>query len=577
MAIEELDAVALSFGLFACLYGLFSYQIKERLYLSEAPLAFLVGILIGPYGLGQLTKWDGEGEDAAYADQISLGLSRIVIGIQVALVGVQLPKYYLIHELRSLSIMLIPVMACMWLITAVLITWVIPDVPLIVALVIAASATPTDPVLSNALVKGSFADQYVPARLRNVISAESGCNDGLAYPFLFLAIRLLKAPTTSQALGNWLLTDIVYTVVAGAAMGVAIGLAANRALRFSCRHDFIDKESFLLFGPMLGLASIGLAGAMGLDDVLVSFVAGNAFTYDDWYRVETEEDEVQNVLDFLLNSIFFAFAGAAVPFATFNLPDLGITPWRLIVLAVLVLLLRRLPPMLLFYKAIPALRDVSEAAFVGYFGPIGAGAILYASIILHEFPLVSDGLDPMGQRVRELIRPITFVLVLASLLGHTLLVPAVKFFLDARGARDERHEAASADEGEDDDEAAEEHYESGMSPPPEDSQGQRRRGPGSVRGRSSMVGTPDVEMAQPASSVHHATLRARSSSTTADVNAAYCRRRSTADGSLERGNGGVEGASAPHVDESSWRHSSGHKLGPHRAVEAHERDRSRRG
>lgn len=579
MAIEELDAIALSFGVFVCLYGIFSYLVKERLYLSEAPLAFLVGIFIGPYGIGQLTRWDGDnGDEAAYADAVALGLSRVVIGIQVALVGVQLPKYYLVHEWRSLTILLLPVMTCMWLITAGLISWIIPGVPFLVSLVVAASATPTDPVLSNALVKGSFADQYVPARLRNVISAESGCNDGLAYPFLFLAIRLIKAPTTTKALGTWFVTDILYTVCAGAALGVAIGFAANRCLRFACRHDFIDKESFLLFGPSLGLASIGLAGAAGLDDILVSFVAGNAFTYDDWYRCETEEDEVQNVLDFLLNSIFFAFAGAAVPFATFNMPDLGITPLRLLALAVLVLILRRLPPLLLFYKTIPALRDAAEAAFVGYFGPIGAGAILYASIILHEFSLEDAEHHPLIRRIREIIRPITFTLVLASLIGHTLLVPVVKLSLDARGARgvqllstleeDERREEEDEENGDDAESegTAEEHYESGRSPPPEEGAGRGRR---SSRAGSGAGGS---EMSQPPSSVHPTLRGRRTHSTSADVDAAYCRRRPSYSrgASLEAGTGGDS-----DFHESSWRHSSGHKLGPHRAAEADEAGRER--
>jgi hypothetical protein len=49
-------------------------------------------------------------------------------------------------------------------------------VPVLVALVIAAAVTPTDPVLSSAIVKGSFADQYVSPRIRNLISAESGAN-----------------------------------------------------------------------------------------------------------------------------------------------------------------------------------------------------------------------------------------------------------------------------------------------------------------------------------------------------------------------------------------------------------------
>ena len=52
--------------------------------------------------------------------------------------------------------------------------------------------TPTDPVLSNSIVKGKFADKNVPKDLQKIIVAESGANDGLGYPFLFVALYFVK-------------------------------------------------------------------------------------------------------------------------------------------------------------------------------------------------------------------------------------------------------------------------------------------------------------------------------------------------------------------------------------------------
>lgn len=72
------------------------------------------------------------------------------------------------------------------------------------SLVIAACITPTDPVLANAIVKGRYAENYVSPHLRNIISAEAGANDGFGYPFLFLAIFLLKEKTHGKALADWI-------------------------------------------------------------------------------------------------------------------------------------------------------------------------------------------------------------------------------------------------------------------------------------------------------------------------------------------------------------------------------------
>lgn len=249
----------------------------------------------------------------------------------------------------------------MWLITTGL-TMLLFKVPLLVALVIASCATPTDPVLSNAIVKGSFADQHVSPRLRNLISAESGANDGFGYPFLFLAVHILKSASTGEALKTWVIKTILYQVLGAAIFGAAIGVAAKYILRWSTKRNNIDKESFLCFGIAVGIFTVGTAGYLDLDDLLAAFAAGNALTWDDWYREETEDDELQNVMDLLLNSLFFTFVGATIPWDSFVSPKDGLTAGKLVGLGLLVLLLRRLPSMLLFHRAIPCLqKSWSEA------------------------------------------------------------------------------------------------------------------------------------------------------------------------------------------------------------------------
>lgn len=170
----------------------------------------------------------------------------------------------------------------------------------LVALIIGSCTTATDPVLSNAIVKGAFADQYVSPSLRNLISAESGANDGFGYPFLFLAVHLLKSSTTSGALKTWVLDTILYQVVGSVVHGAVIGYIALRALRYSSEKNWIDKESFLLWCVGLALFTVGSGGMLGVDDLLAAFVMGNVLTWDDFYRKETESDEIQNCVDLLL-------------------------------------------------------------------------------------------------------------------------------------------------------------------------------------------------------------------------------------------------------------------------------------
>ena len=52
---------------------------------------------------------------------------------------------------------------------------------------------------------GRFAQKHVPVNLRQLLSAESAANDGLAYPFLSLAIYLTLEKTEGVAVTHWIL------------------------------------------------------------------------------------------------------------------------------------------------------------------------------------------------------------------------------------------------------------------------------------------------------------------------------------------------------------------------------------
>lgn len=59
-------------------------------------------------------------------------------------------------------------------------------------MVIGSCVTCTDPVLSQAVAKGPFADKFVPRPVREIISAEAASNDGFGFPFLMLATYLIR-------------------------------------------------------------------------------------------------------------------------------------------------------------------------------------------------------------------------------------------------------------------------------------------------------------------------------------------------------------------------------------------------
>lgn len=79
-------------GGFVVIFGLFSLFIKERLYIGEAPIATVVGIIIGPHGLKLFDPYGWAGAKEEIGDEITLEVTRVVIALSVFAVGVELPK-----------------------------------------------------------------------------------------------------------------------------------------------------------------------------------------------------------------------------------------------------------------------------------------------------------------------------------------------------------------------------------------------------------------------------------------------------------------------------------------------------
>lgn len=123
---------------------------------ADATLATFIGIAFGPIGASFFSPRDWVGGDEEGFIRLTLEVSRIVIGFQVLITGINLPPRYLRKEWLSLTILLLPMMTTAWLITGLLVWWLIPGLTYLEGLVVAACIVPTDPVLANAICRGEL-------------------------------------------------------------------------------------------------------------------------------------------------------------------------------------------------------------------------------------------------------------------------------------------------------------------------------------------------------------------------------------------------------------------------------------
>jgi NhaP-type Na+/H+ or K+/H+ antiporter len=265
------------------------------------------------------------------------------------------------------------------------------------AVVLAIVLAPTDAALGQSVVT----EPRLPSRIRQGLSVESGLNDGICVPLLFVALAIADAEsggTTVVHAVRLVFEEIGY----GALGGVAAGAAAAFAMNASDRRATVDaawRQTLPLAGAAL---AYGIATPLGGSGFIAAFIAGVVFGamrrrdgHDAHHLVEE--------LGGLLNALTFFVFGAVLLG-----PTLGELSWQLVLYAVLSLTVVRMLPVALALRPIHPRRQT--VAFVGWFGPRGLASIVFAVLLVEEFNLPHQGTLVLA----------TFTTVGLSVLAHGL-------------------------------------------------------------------------------------------------------------------------------------------------------------
>ena len=154
---------------------------------------------------------------------------------------------------------------------------VLIGLPLAVALLLGSIMAPTDPVLASDVQVGPPGKGY-EHDARFALTSEAGLNDGLAFPFVQLALLLSAASLNFTNLGHWFVLDVIWKIGSGIAAGTLIGyLTAKIILRpfreMAIRDGFTAIAlTFLAYG---GTQLVNGYGFLGV------FIAAHVFRHYD--------------------------------------------------------------------------------------------------------------------------------------------------------------------------------------------------------------------------------------------------------------------------------------------------------
>ncbi len=275
------------------------------------------------------------------------------------------------------------------------------------AAVLAIILSPTDASLGQAVVT----NPRVPVRIRQTLNVESGLNDGIAMPFLLLALNLAIAEESPLGQSHFLglaLTLIVFGVL----VGLIVGFLGGRFIERGQRSGWMSKEFQKISTLVVALLAYGAAELVGGNGFIAAFVMGvtmaNTTRREDTETLyEYAEVEVQGLM---LLTFMVVFGAVMLPLA---LDQFDGTMVLYAVLSLTVIRLLAVGVGLIRTKVKPV-----TTGFIGWFGPRGIASILYIFTVLEE--------DLPGE---SLIYNIVMLTVFISIFAHGVTAaPGAKWY-----------------------------------------------------------------------------------------------------------------------------------------------------
>lgn len=294
-------------------------------------------------------------------------LSEIVVIIALMGAGLKIERQFRIHRWAVTWRLLAVTMPLTILAITALGVWGL-GLPLAVALLLGASLAPTDPVLAADVQLGPPCSRPED-EVRFGLTSEAGLNDGLAFPFVHLAILL--GAGAGGGFGHWLAMDVAWRIT----LGVGAGWLIGRGFGWLTFHVSRDRALARTGDGVIALAatfiSYGAAEMAQGYGFLAVFIT--ALTYRQAHRHHQFQTAMhaltEQVERLAMMAVLLLFGGALAHglLAPLLWVDLG--------LALLVLLVVRPATGLLAMAGLKA--SMSEKLVLAFFGIRGIGSIYY--------------------------------------------------------------------------------------------------------------------------------------------------------------------------------------------------------
>ena len=228
----------------------------------------------------------------------------------------------------------------------------------------------TDAALGKAVVT----NEAVPDRLREGLNVESGLNDGLCVPILFVFIALQASGGAAEE--GLVVKLLLEELGIGALVGVFVAGAGVWLFDRFRRMGWMDLIWSQVTTMAMAIGCFAIAQSLHGSGYIAAFVGGLVFGYlakDETHHLVQSAEGIAELLA-LLTWFLFGYAIIGQIFGLFT--------WQVVVYALLSLTVVRMLPV--FLSLTGSGESVASRLFLGWFGPRGLASIVFAIIVLDE-------------------------------------------------------------------------------------------------------------------------------------------------------------------------------------------------
>ncbi|MBC5994963.1 cation:proton antiporter [Pontibacter cellulosilyticus] len=383
--------------------------ILKRTFVSYPMVYMLLGMLVYllPYELPQ--------PDPIWREDYVVHLTELIVIISLMGSGLKLRRK-VSWKNWQVPIRLISITMLLCIGGLALLGWGVLGMAPAAAILLGAVLAPTDPVLAEQVQVGPPHEKEEDD-VRFSLTAEAGLNDGMAFPFTWLAVVVgIAAGAEGSWLSDWFWRDLLYRIAAGVAVGWLIGRGlAYLIFQLPQKSKFPKAEdAFLaLSATLVSYGITELAHGYGFIAVFITALTLSSYEPDDKYHTEMH-DFITQVEQILMVILLLLFGGGLV----YGL--LNYLTWQGALVGLGFLLVLR--PLAGLAGLIGIKMPLHEKMAISFFGIRGIGSFFYLSFALDKIDFVD---------ANQLWSVVGFI-VMVSIIIHGFTASKTMGYLDKR-------------------------------------------------------------------------------------------------------------------------------------------------